>query len=102
MPLVIINPKIISVEGEVVGEEGCLSFPETYGPIKRAKMIEVEFINPKGKPIRMIAEDFLARVFQHEIDHLDGILILDRMSRLRRDFVKMRYLKRLKRQGKRL
>ncbi|MBN2372835.1 peptide deformylase [bacterium] len=99
-PLVIINPKIIAAEGEVMGEEGCLSFPETYAPIKRAKRIEVEFINPKGKFVRMVVEDYLARVFQHEIDHLDGTLILDRMNRLRRDFIKMRYLKRMKRQGK--
>lgn len=100
-PLVMINPKIISTEGESVGEEGCLSFPETYGPVKRAKKIEVEFINIKGDLIRMVAEDLLARVFQHEIDHLDGILIIDRMSRLRRDFIKMRYLKRLKKKQRR-
>lgn len=98
-PLVMINPRIISSEGSTFEEEGCLSLPETYGQVKRAKMIEVVFIDPTGKEVRMVAEDFLARVFQHEIDHLDGVLFIDRMGRLRRDFIRMRYLKRMKKKS---
>jgi len=99
-PLVMINPRIISMDGESLEEEGCLSLPDAYGQVKRAKMVEVEFIDPKGKQMRIIGEDLLARVFQHEIDHLNGILFIDRMGRLRRDFLKMRYLKRIKKQKK--
>ena len=99
-PLAMINPRIISEDGETFEEEGCLSLPDAYGQVKRAKMVEVEFIDLKGKSRRMIAEDMLARVFQHEIDHLDGVLFIDRMGRLRRDFLKMRYLKRIKKKNK--
>lgn len=99
-PIIVINPKIISQEDEVVADEGCLSFPDLSGPVKRARRIEIEFYNEKENLIRLIAEDFLARVFQHEIDHLDGILFLDRMSHLRRNFLKNRYLKRMKKQGR--
>jgi len=96
LPLVMINPRIIYAEGTAYEEEGCLSLPDAYGQVKRARKVEVEFIDPKGKEMRMVAEDMLARVFQHEIDHLEGILFIDRMSRLRRDFLKMRYLKKMK------
>ena len=96
--LVMINPKIISAEGEVVGDEGCLSLPEAYGQVKRPKRVEVEFVDLKEKTRRIIGEGYIARVFHHEVDHLDGVLFIDRMSRLRRDFVKMRYLKRMKKQ----
>jgi len=95
-PLVMINPRIISSEGSAVQEEGCLSLPETYGQVKRAQVIEVAYIDPSGKEVRMVAEDLLARVIQHEIDHLHGLLFIDRMGRLRRDFIRMRYLKRMK------
>ena len=101
-PLVMINPKIISAEGTTCEEEGCLSLPETFGQVKRAKKIEVEFIDPKGKEKRLVGEDLLARVFQHEIDHLEGILFIERMSILKRDLVKMRYLKKIKKQKKQL
>jgi peptide deformylase len=99
-PLVIINPKILTSEGEEVAEEGCLSFPQTFGPVKRAKKIEAEFIDLQGNTMRIVAEDLLARVFQHEIDHLDGILFIERMSKFRRDFLKMCYLKKGKREEK--
>jgi peptide deformylase len=95
-PLVMINPRIISSEGTAAQEEGCLSLPETYGQVKRAQKVEVEYIDPNGKEVRIEAEDLLARVIQHEIDHLHGLLFIDRMGRLRRDFLRMRYLKRMK------
>ncbi|MGA1841236.1 MAG: peptide deformylase [bacterium] len=95
-PLVMINPRIISSEGTTFEEEGCLSFPETFGQVKRAQRVEVEFIDIKGKESRLVGEDLLARVFQHEIDHLDGILFIERMNIIKRDFIKMRYLKKIK------
>ncbi|MGA1864796.1 MAG: peptide deformylase [bacterium] len=95
-PLVMINPRIISSEGITFEEEGCLSFPETFGQVKRAQKVEVEFIDINGKESRLIGEDLLARVFQHEIDHLDGILFIERMSIIKRDLIKMRYLKKIK------
>jgi len=77
--LVLINPKITktSLETEIL-EEGCLSLPNICLPIERSKEVIVEALNQKGKKIKLIARNLLARVIQHEIDHLNGILITDR------------------------
>ena len=78
---VFLNPKIISSSRQKEEmEEGCLSFPGLFLKIKRPKMIELEFVNLDGETVRMKAEGLMARVFQHEIDHLDGILFIDRIS----------------------
>ena len=79
--LALINPKIIkkSKETEKV-EEGCLSFPDIFLEIKRAKEIEVEGLDINGEKIRMKTKELLARAFQHEIDHLDGILFFNRLN----------------------
>lgn len=74
----LINPVVQSAQGEEIDVEGCLSIPERWVYVKRAAEIEVTGLNEKGKPVRVKAEGFLARALQHEIDHLDGILILDR------------------------
>src|SRR4029453_7593762 len=74
---VIVNPEIVDRAGEEVGIEGCLSIPRLEGEEPRARMVEVTGLNRHGKRIRIRAEDLLARVFQHEIDHLDGILFTD-------------------------
>ncbi len=80
-PDVFINPKIIKKSKEkIIMEEGCLSFPELYFKIKRAKEIKVQTENINGKELEIKAEGLLARIFQHEIDHLDGILFIDRIS----------------------
>jgi len=80
-PSVFINPKIIKKSRETTLEqEGCLSFPGLFLKIKRAKEIEVEALDESGKKISLKTEGPLARVFQHEIDHLDGILFVDRLS----------------------
>lgn len=78
---VFINPKIVrkSRKTEVM-EEGCLSFPGLFLKIKRAKEVELEFLNLQGEKIKMKVDGLSARVFQHEIDHLDGILFIDKMS----------------------
>ena len=80
MPLVLINPQI-DLGGETeMGTEGCLSFPEITGEIERAKSITVRAQNLEGEPIEIETSGFLARAIQHEVDHLNGILFIDRMS----------------------
>ena len=77
-PDAIINPEIISRRGEECGLEGCLSIPRLEGEVKRAAFVEVSGLDRRGKRVRIRANELLARVFQHEIDHLDGILFTDR------------------------
>ncbi|WP_052891223.1 peptide deformylase [Thermogemmatispora carboxidivorans] len=78
----IFNPEIIKAEGETLGTEGCLSIPGYVGDnIRRAEKVVVKGQNIEGKPIRVSAEGWFARILQHEIDHLDGILFLDRLDR---------------------
>lgn len=77
-----VNPEIIKAEGEVLGTEGCLSIPGYAGDnIRRAERIIVKGQDVRGKPVKINAEGWFARVLQHEIDHLDGILFLDRLDR---------------------
>lgn len=80
-----INPEIIYKEGEVLGREGCLSVPDMVGWLNRAQKIRVRGLNRNGEDMEIEAEDMLARVFQHEIDHLDGILFPDKAVRTRKD-----------------
>jgi peptide deformylase len=97
--LKLINPEIAEREGEVVWEEGCLSVPDLTAPVKRARRILVRAWTPDEKEIQVEAEELFAVVLQHEIDHLDGKLFLDRLSRLKRDLYRARRRK-LDRQGK--
>jgi peptide deformylase len=77
----IFNPEIVKAEGEERGQEGCLSIPGYVGNnIRRAAKIVVKGVDVKGKPVRVNAEGWFARILQHEIDHLDGILFLDRLD----------------------
>lgn len=94
--LKIINPEIISMEGECEGEEGCLSIPQEYADVKRAEKITVKFLNEDGKEQILEADGLLSRAFQHEIDHLDGILFIDRISPLKREFIKKRIKKKIR------
>ena len=80
-----INPQIISSEGEQTAREGCLSVPDMVGWCKRAQTIKVKGLNRNGEEVEMEAVDMLARVFQHEIDHLDGILFPDKAIQIRKD-----------------
>jgi peptide deformylase len=88
MILRVINPEIIEASGEQVGEEGCLSVPGEYEPVRRAEKIKVKALSEEGKPYTMEAEGFLARVFQHEIDHLNGVLFIDRLPSFKKETVK--------------
>jgi peptide deformylase len=81
----LINPEIIRAEGEQNGSEGCLSVPRKVGWVNRAKKILVRGLNPEGNSVEINAEDLLARVLQHEIDHLDGILFPDKATKIRTD-----------------
>jgi peptide deformylase len=85
-PLAIINPRLRRRAGVQVGLEGCLSIPGVYGDVRRAREIVVEGLTVRGRPLLMRSEDLLARVWQHEIDHLNGILFTDpgRLVRRRR------------------
>jgi peptide deformylase len=76
-PGVLINPQIVRAQGEQVGIEGCLSIPRLHGEVKRAMQVDVKGLDREGRPVRIHATEYLARVFQHEIDHLDGILFID-------------------------
>ena len=80
----VINPVITEKKGEELGPEGCLSCPNEYGEVSRAKEITVEGLNENGEAITIHASDFLARAFQHEIDHLDGILFVDKAIHLKK------------------
>ena len=81
MPLVLINPEINPVGAPVTGPEGCLSFPEIYADITRPDLVDVKALNLEGKPIQFRCSGLLARVVQHETDHLHGILFIDRMDK---------------------
>ena len=75
----VINPEIVKKEGSQIGLEGCLSVPELFGDVERYDKIEVHGINRNNKKIKIKAEGFLARIFQHEIDHLNGILFVEKL-----------------------
>lgn len=80
MPLVLINPEIKPVGEQIAGPEGCLSFPEVYADISRPGMVDVVAMNEHGKRVEFRAGGLLARAVQHEVDHLNGILFIDRMD----------------------
>jgi len=83
-PMVFINPKIYDKRGKQVDIEGCLSLPGLEAKVKRAESLRCKYLNREGKEQEIESEDLLARVIQHENDHLDGILFIDRMGFLRR------------------
>ena len=95
-PAVIINPVITASEDEVMGEEGCLSIPDIFAEIKRAQHVEVKGYDLNGNEVRYEAEGILARAFQHEMDHLQGGLFWDNLSKVKRDILKRKFKKKLK------
>jgi peptide deformylase len=92
--LVFINPQIVRSEGEDVGPEGCLSFPGITEDIKRAAKVGVRALDRKGQPFELNAEGLLAVAIQHESDHLDGVLMVDRMGMLKKRIVTRKMQKR--------
>lgn len=96
---VLINPKLRDESGEVEGEEGCLSLPDIRTKVVRYKKITVDALDESGQPITLTLEDYPARIVQHENDHLDGVLILDRMSPLAR-FANRKKIKEMEQAGR--
>jgi peptide deformylase len=92
---VIINPCITQTEGELAHEEGCLSVTDFSAEVRRHARVTVKGVDRHGKPVSLTGEGLLSVVLQHEVDHLDGILFIDRISRLKRSI----FLRRLKKQA---
>lgn len=97
--LVIINPEVLSLDGSVLEEEGCLSIPDYAEKIKRAARVKVRAQNRTGAWFELEADGLMAKALQHEIDHLNGLLFIDRMSPLKKSFFKRRYRKLLAEQA---
>jgi peptide deformylase len=96
--LVLVNPEVIFQEGRLYEEEGCLSFPDIREIVVRAAKVRIRAQDEHGKWFEMDGEDLLSRCFQHEIDHLDGMLFIYRMSALKRD-ITLRKIRKLQREG---
>jgi peptide deformylase len=96
--VVLINPEIIDREGKQVEEEGCLSLPDIREKVSRAEWVKVKAQDVTGKWVEVEGEELLSRALQHEIDHLDGILFIDHLSRLKRDLV-LRKIKKMQKNG---
>jgi peptide deformylase len=96
--LVLINPEIIDRDGSIYEEEGCLSLPDINEKVKRSAWVKVRAQNVKGEFFEVEGEELLSRALQHEIDHLHGVLFIDRLSRLKRDLI-LRRIKKLQKNG---
>ncbi len=93
-PIVMINPEILSLGPELrMHEEGCLSIPDTHVEIERPSTLRIRFLDAQGKPVELDAGGLLATAIQHEINHLDGRLIIDYLSKMRRDMVIRKFRK---------
>ena len=87
-PMFLINPEIIETSEEtVICEEGCLSVPEQRADVERFDSVKVKYLDYNGKECELFADDFLAIAMQHELDHLDGVLYIDRLSRVKRNML---------------
>ena len=87
-PRALVNPEIVDQGGRVVAEEGCLSIPGIFAPVARAEWVRLEARDEEGQPVAIDAKGLFARVIQHEMDHLDGVLFIDRLEPVRRDRIK--------------
>ena len=95
--LALINPEITFEEGDLRGNEGCLSFPELRGDLHRPERVIVKGLGKDGKPVKIEANDLLARAICHEVDHLNGILFIDKMVRSDKELIKSK-LRKLKKE----
>ncbi len=96
-PHVLINPVIVHAQGKISSEEGCLSVPEVFDYVERAERIRATYLDLDGRPAELEAEDLLAVCVQHEIDHLDGKLFVDYLSELKRQRLRKKALKKVRR-----
>jgi peptide deformylase len=85
--LVVINPEVVESDGEIVSEEGCLSVPDFREEVRRARRVLLRGLDREGRPIEVEGHDILARIFQHEMDHLNGLFFVDRLSPAKRDIL---------------
>ena len=92
-PRALINPRIVDRGGQVTAEEGCLSIPGVFAQVARAEWVDVEAKDVDGHPVKLHGRGLLARVLQHEIDHLDGVLFIDHLDPVARDRIKRRIKK---------
>lgn len=93
-PIMLVNPEILSVGDAMrVHDEGCLSMPEIYAEVERPALVRVRYIDPEGHAREEEFRDLLATVVQHEIDHLNGVMFIDHLSRLKRDLLVKKFLK---------
>lgn len=91
--IVLINPEIVQTEGEILSEEGCLSLPGFITRLNRKERVLVRGLNREGKELEIEASGLLSRALQHEIDHLEGKLLIDRISPLKRELFRRKYQK---------
>jgi peptide deformylase len=89
----LVNPAITAAAGQATAEEGCLSIPGIFAPVTRAARVTVEARDLEGQPTKIEAQGLLARVLQHEIDHLDGVFFIDRLEPVARDRIKRKIKK---------
>jgi peptide deformylase len=92
-PRALVNPVIAAQGGEITAEEGCLSLPGIFAPVTRAEWVQLEAHDLDGNPVSIRGRGLTARVFQHEMDHLDGVLFIDRLDAMTRDRIKRRIKK---------
>ena len=85
--IILINPMLVKSEGEVIEEEGCLSIPGVYSEVKRSSKVTVKALNESGEPIKITKDGLIARALQHEIDHLEGILFVDKIGKVKRQLL---------------
>jgi len=86
--LTLVNPTLHDPSGAVTAEEGCLSIPGVWEDVKRAMRVRVKALDEHGRLLDFVAEDYVARIVQHEVDHLDGVLFVDRLSPLKRQLLR--------------
>ncbi len=94
--LVLINPRIIQQQGSVINQEGCLSVPEIYADVERAEQVTISTQNLDGKAYTFETDELLAVCIQHEIDHLDGKIFVDYLSRMKQERIRKKLLKELR------
>ena len=94
----VVNPEITSMEGSELGEEGCLSIPDVISEVNRASQVEIKGYDLDGNEVRYEAQGYLARAFQHEMDHLNSILFWDNLGKVKRDILKRKFKKKIKEQ----
>ncbi|MBI5827042.1 MAG: peptide deformylase [Deltaproteobacteria bacterium] len=100
--VVLVNPEIVGSSGSITYDEGCLSVPGVTAEVERFSNVTVKALDRDGAPFEIKAEGLFAIALQHEIDHLDGILFIDRLSRLKRELIKRKYKKAMERQDRAL